>query len=170
MEGSDTVRNSEKLPPIHPGEILNEEFLLPLGINYRQLAKAISVDSQSIRAIVRGEDSITAETALLLSRYFGTSAELWTGIQVQYDLEVAKDKIEAKLNAVKPRPTNGITSDTELPPLDECQCGCGSLPKRGSFSPGHDQRALHMVIKSEYGSVLEFLLHHGYTLNGEKVK
>ena len=85
--------DSEKLPPIHPGEILNEEFLMPLGISHYQLAKAIGADAQLVRAIVSGKQPITAETALLLSRYFGTSAELWTGMQVQYDFDVAEDRM-----------------------------------------------------------------------------
>ena len=155
-----------KLPPIHPGEILNEEFLLPLGIISHQLAEAVGVDTRSIKSIVQGEASITAETALLLSRYFGTSAELWTGIQIQYDLEVAEDLIESKLKSVKPHPTNGFTSDIELPKPAECQCGCGGEPKSGAdFLQGHDQRALHRVVKSEYGSVIEFLRHHGYSVD-----
>ena len=157
----------EKLSPIHPGEILNEEFLVPLGMNEGQLAKAIGVDTEMIHAIVQCELPISAETALLLSRYFGTSAELWTGMQVQYDLEVAKDCMRDRLDAVKPRPMNGITPDAMLPPPSECQCGCGELPKSGSsFRPGHDQRALHKLISDEYGSVLEFLLHHGYASRG----
>ena len=163
--------DSEKLPPIHPGEILNEEFLLPLGISSHQLAEAVGVEAGSIISIVQGEESVTAETALLLSRYFGTSAELWTGLQVQYDLEMAEDQIETKLKAVKPHPTNGITSDIELPQPAKCQCGCGGEPKLGAdFLQGHDQKALHKVVKSEYGSVLEFLRHHGYASRGESVR
>ena len=159
------MRDSEKLPPIHPGEILNEEFLLPLGMNSHQLAEAVGVDAQNIASIVQGEASITAETALLLSRFFGTSAELWTGIQVQYDLEVAEDLIESKLKSVKPHPTNGMTTGIELPKPAECQCGCGGEPKAGAdFLQGHDQKALHKVVKREYGSVMEFLRHHGYSL------
>ena len=160
--------DSEKLPPIHPGEILNEEFLMPLGMSHHQLAKAIGADAQLVRAIVCGKQPITAETALLLSRYFGTSAELWTGMQVQYDLDLAEDRMDARLDAVKPHPTNGITSDTELPPPGECKCGCGGELNPGSvFSQGHDQKALHKVIKSQYGSVLEFLEHHGYVSNDD---
>ena len=135
--------DSEKLPPIHPGKILNEEFLMPLGMSHHQLAKAIGADAQLVRAIVRGKQPITAETALLLSRYFGTSAELWTGMQVQYDLDLAEDRMDARLDAVKPHPTNGITSDTELPPPGECKCGCGGELNPGSaFSQGHDQKGV----------------------------
>ena len=91
---------AEKLPPTHPGEILNEEFLLPMNITQYRLAKAIGVDARRIHSIVRGERSITAETALLLSRFFGNSAEFWLGIQSQYDLEVAEDRLSRRLSAV----------------------------------------------------------------------
>ena len=92
--------NDEKLPPIHPGEILNEEFLLPLNITQYRLAKEIGVDARRIHSIVRGERAITAETALLLSRFFGNSAEFWMGLQSQYDLEITQDRLSQKLNMV----------------------------------------------------------------------
>lgn len=91
---------TEKLPPIHPGEILNEEFLLPMNITQYRLAKAIGVDSRRIHAIIHGERSITAETALLLSRFFGNSAEFWLGLQSQHDLEIAEDRLSEKLDMV----------------------------------------------------------------------
>ena len=92
MNGQD-LSHSNKLPPIHPGEILNAEFLLPMKITQYRLAKAIGVDSRRIHAIVRGQRSITAETALLLSRFFGNSAQFWMGLQSQYDLETAEDQL-----------------------------------------------------------------------------
>ena len=94
------VRYPERLPPVHPGEILNEEFLLPMKITQYRLAKAIGVDSRRIHSIVHGERSITAETALLFSRYFGNSAGFWMGLQSQYDLEVAEDRLSHKLTRV----------------------------------------------------------------------
>ena len=90
----------KKLLPIHPGEILNEEFLLPLNITQYRLAKEIGVDARRIHSIVRGERSITAETALLLSRFFGNSAQFWIGLQSQYDLEVAQDRLSQRLDMV----------------------------------------------------------------------
>ncbi len=93
-------RNPEKLPPIHPGEILNEEFLLPLNITQYRLAKEIGVDARRIHSIVHGERAITAETALLFSRFFGNSAEFWMGLQSQYDLEVAEDRLSQRLSRV----------------------------------------------------------------------
>jgi addiction module HigA family antidote len=96
------AHNPERLPPIHPGEILKEEFLLPMNITQYRLAKAVGVDARRIHAIVHGERSITAETALLLSRFFGNSAEFWMGLQSQYDLEMASDRLTGRLDTVTP--------------------------------------------------------------------
>ena len=162
--------DSKRMPPIHPGEILEEEFLVPLSMSHHQLAKSIDVDAQCIHALIRGEGSINAEMALRLSRFFGTSARLWTGLQSQYDLEVAKDRMATKLNAVKRRRTKVVGSDTKLPSTDKCRCGCGGVTSADShFLQGHDQQAVQRVIKSEYGSVLEFLRHHDYSIDGERV-
>ena len=87
--------------PIHPGEILNEEFLAPMNITQEYLAGAIGVDVCLIRGIVTGCEPISAETALLLSKFFGTSAELWAGLQSQYDLEMAEDSLADRLAAVE---------------------------------------------------------------------
>ena len=94
------MQSSVKLPPIHPGEILEEEFLHPMNVTQYRLAKAIGVDPRRIHAIVRGERAITAETALLLSRFFGNSAAFWMGLQGQYDLECAKDRLAHRLEMV----------------------------------------------------------------------
>ncbi len=91
-----------KLPPIHPGEVLNEDFLLPMNITQYRLAKAIGVDARRIHSIVQGKRSITAETALLFSRFFGNSARFWMGLQSQYDLETAEDRLSDRLGAVSP--------------------------------------------------------------------
>ncbi len=104
---TDTQTNTpEKLPPIHPGEILEEEFLIPMGISKYRLAKDIGVDATRIHSIVNGDRSITAETALLLSRYFGNSAEFWMGVQTQYDREIAEDQMTERLAAVTPWHSN----------------------------------------------------------------
>lgn len=89
-----------KLSPIHPGEILDDEFLRSLGITQYRLAKAIGVDVRRIHAIVHGQRSITAETALLLSRFFQNSAEFWMGLQIQYELELEQDRLAEKLARV----------------------------------------------------------------------
>ena len=108
---SQRADSAERLPPIHPGEILDEEFLQPMNISQYRLAKAIGVDARRIHAIVHGERSITAETALLFSRYFGNSARFWMGLQSQYDLETAEDRLAEKLNAVVAlRATPGSTT------------------------------------------------------------
>jgi len=88
---------ARKLPAIHPGEILLEEFLNPLGISQYQLAKDISVPPRRINEIVHGQRSITADTALRLARYFGTSERFWLNLQARHDLEVEKDRLGRRL-------------------------------------------------------------------------
>jgi addiction module HigA family antidote len=85
------------MAPIHPGEILLEEFLNPLGISQYKLSKDVSVPPRRINEIVQGKRSITADTALRLSRYFGLSERFWLNLQSRYDLEVEKDKLDARL-------------------------------------------------------------------------
>lgn len=87
----------KKLNPIHPGEILLEEFLTPMEISQYRLAKDIHVPPRRINEIVHGKRAITADTALRLARYFGTSAEFWTNLQSAYDLDVARQEIGGKL-------------------------------------------------------------------------
>lgn len=94
------THSPKELPPIHPGEILNEEFLRPMQITQYRLAQAIGVDARRIHAIVHGQRSITAETALLFSRFFGNSAEFWMGLQSQYDLEREQGRLAGRLNQV----------------------------------------------------------------------
>ncbi|MBI4720618.1 MAG: HigA family addiction module antidote protein [Chitinivibrionia bacterium] len=83
----------KKLPPIHPGEILLEEYLKPLGISQYRLAKDIKVPARRINEIVHGKRSISADTALRLSRYFGMSDRFWVNLQIRYDLEMEKDRL-----------------------------------------------------------------------------
>jgi addiction module HigA family antidote len=87
----------EKLSPIHPGEILLEEFLKPMGISQYRLAKDISVPPRRINEIVHGKRAITPDTALRLSRYFGLSERFWMNLQARYDLEVEKDRLQDRL-------------------------------------------------------------------------
>ena len=84
-------------PPIHPGEILQEEFLTPMGISQYRLAKDIGVPAMRINRIVRGERGISADTALRLARYFGMSVEFWTGIQTHYEIEKTKMILDDRL-------------------------------------------------------------------------
>jgi addiction module HigA family antidote len=87
------------LAPIHPGEILMEEFLKPLGISQYKLAKDINVPARRINEIVHGKRSITPDTALRLSRYFNLSERFWLNLQLRYDLEVEKDKLNDRIEA-----------------------------------------------------------------------
>ena len=88
----------EKLSPIHPGEVLIEDFMKPLGLSQYRVAKDMGVPALRISQIVRGQRSITADTALRLARYFGTSASVWLRLQARYDLEVAEAKIAKRIN------------------------------------------------------------------------
>jgi len=87
----------KKFPPIHPGEILLEEFLKPMDISQYRLAKDIGVPARRINEIVHGKRSITADTALRLARYFRVSERFWMNLQSRYDLEVEKDKLGRRL-------------------------------------------------------------------------
>ena len=89
--------SARKLEPIHPGEILREEFLDPMGISQYRLAKDINVDPRRINAIIHGKRAITADTALRLARYFDTSERFWLNLQAQYDLEVERDELGDRL-------------------------------------------------------------------------
>lgn len=88
---------SRKTPPMHPGEILQEEFLIPFGISQYRLAKDTSVPPRRINEIVRGSRAISADTALRLARFFGTSERFWLNLQAHYDLEVEKDRLGDRL-------------------------------------------------------------------------
>lgn len=90
------------MPPVHPEEILLEEFLTPLGVSQCLLAKAVGVPARRINQIVHGQRRITADTALRLSRYFGTSERFWLNLQARYDLETEKDRLGAVLNNIRP--------------------------------------------------------------------
>jgi antitoxin HigA-1 len=98
------ARKKRDIAPIHPGEILSEEFLKPLGLSMNQLALALRVPGNRINAIVAGQRGITADTALRLSRYFGTSPQFWINLQARYDLESAKDQMADRIEReVRPR-------------------------------------------------------------------
>lgn len=92
----------EKLKNIHPGEILNEEFLIPLGISAYRLAKETFIPQTRVSEILKGNRRITADTALRLSRFFGNSPRFWLGLQNDYDLEEEGTQKENELNEIKP--------------------------------------------------------------------
>ncbi len=90
---------TKMLEPIHPGEILMEEFLKPMGISQYKLAKDINVPARRINEIVHGKRSISADTALRLSRYFNLSERFWLNLQTRYDLEMQKDKFKGRIES-----------------------------------------------------------------------
>lgn len=87
----------EKLGPVHPGEVLLEEFLNPMSLSQNRLALDIRVPARRINEIVQGKRRITPDTALRLARYFGTSPQLWLGLQMDYDLDVAQDELAEQI-------------------------------------------------------------------------
>jgi antitoxin HigA-1 len=92
-----SMHTTDKLQPIHPGEVLLEEFLKPMGISQVRLAKGIGVPPRRINEIVRRKRGITADTALRLSHYFGMSARFWMNLQTRFDLEIEKDRLAGRL-------------------------------------------------------------------------
>ena len=96
--------SKRKIAPIHPGEILQSEFIEPMGFSQNKLALALGVPARRINEIVLGKRSISADTALRLSRYFGNSAQFWLGLQMDYDLDVAEDRSAEKIRLqIQPR-------------------------------------------------------------------
>jgi addiction module HigA family antidote len=91
-----------EINPVHPGEVLMEEFLEPLGVTQHRLAVEIGVPPRRINEIVHGKRRITADTALRLARYFGTTDRFWLNLQTRYDLEIEKDNLGDALEAIRP--------------------------------------------------------------------
>ncbi len=87
----------ERIEPIHPGEILQEDFLIPMGISAYKLAKETFIDQNRISEIIRGKRSITIDTALRFAKFFGTTPEFWINIQTQYDMEIKKEELASEL-------------------------------------------------------------------------
>ena len=100
MSRSSTI--TRKLRPIHPGEVLLEDFINGLGITQHRLALAIGVPPRRINEIVHGLRSVTADTALRLARYFGTTPQFWMNLQDQYEIDLAQDRLRDQLVAIKP--------------------------------------------------------------------
>ncbi len=90
-------RLKNKLPPVHPGEVLREEFMRPLNLSASAVAKGLGVAPAAVNSLIRGRRGVSAELALRLARYVGTTAEFWIGLQGQYDLDVAHDEAEARI-------------------------------------------------------------------------
>jgi len=102
------IEEEERLPPIHPGEVLLEDFMKPLGISQYRLAQDLGVPALRISQIVHGKRAVTADTALRLARYFGTSANVWMRLQARYDLEVAEavlaERVQREVKVRQPPP------------------------------------------------------------------
>lgn len=98
-----TANSANALPSVHPGEILSEEFLSPLGMSARSLAAEINVTPARVSEIIAGRRGVTADTALRLGRYFGTSAQLWLNLQSNYDLETATRELADSIGHIRPR-------------------------------------------------------------------
>ncbi len=103
--GNDTGRESGMRIRTHPGEVLSEEFLKPMGISARALAQAIDVPPNRVSAIVNQQRAVSADTALRLARHFGTTAEFWLNLQTAYDLSLAQRAAGKKIARIKPRLT-----------------------------------------------------------------
>lgn len=119
-----------RLPPIHPGEILNDEFLVPMDITQYRLAKTIGVDARRIHSIVRGERAITAETAWLLASFFGNSPSFWMGLQSQYDLETAQDRLAGRIESIAKRHQSPAGHINTIYPLSQTERRERTNPRR----------------------------------------
>jgi addiction module HigA family antidote len=96
------MTNDDLMPPVHPGEVLAEEYLAPLGVTQHRLAVEIGVPPRRINEIVHGKRGISADTALRLARFFGTSERFWLNLQTRYDIERMKDQLAAELARIHP--------------------------------------------------------------------
>jgi addiction module HigA family antidote len=114
---------SERLPNIHPGEVLQEEFLGPLAISQNRLARDIGVPPRRVNEVIHGDRAVTADTALRLARYFGTPAAFWMGLQADYDLEEARLSLGPRL-------------DTEVTPLAATAGSDGECDRVGELADG----------------------------------
>lgn len=107
---------TKKLRPVHPGDILRHDFMEPLKLSSYKLAKELGVAAPTVNEIVRRRRAVTAEMALRLSRYFGTTAQLWQNLQCQYDLEIASEKIGKKVERViQPLPRPDLPEQPSAP-------------------------------------------------------
>ena len=127
---------SHSLPPVHPGEVLLEEFLKPMAITQYRLAKETEVSARRINEIVHRERAITADTALRLAKFFGTSEMFWLNLQARYDLDMQRQKLGAGLQSVSAFSTVRQTT----PPVSRSARGLVLAAKRGSVRSGYGRR------------------------------
>ena len=124
---------SQSLQPVHPGEVLLEEFMKPMAITQYRLAKETEVPARRINEIVHHERAITADTALRLARFFGTSEMFWLNLQARYDLDMQKEKLGARLQSVRPF--------TKLTPALRSTRGLVSAARSGAVRSGYRRKA-----------------------------
>jgi len=131
-------RAGEKLEPVHPGEVLLEEFLKPMEISQYRLAKDISVPPRRINEIILHKRSVTADTALRLGRYFGTSEQFWLNLQSEYDLDVERDRLgdrlDAEVAAIREPPHAGNERDSRVSPRISAMRHSAKASSRGQAS------------------------------------
>ena len=127
------MNDEEKLHPVHPGEVLLEEFLKPMGLSQNQLALALRVPARRINEIVHGKRRISADTALRLARYFRMSPQFWLGLQMDYDLDVAEDELGARLRS-RSRGHDGVRGTVAPKPINRRQHIC---PPRRNFTTNY---------------------------------
>lgn len=126
----------QPLSPVHPGEILAEEFMEPLGITQYRLAKETEVPPRRINEIVQGNRAITADTALRLARFFGTSEMFWLNLQARYDLDVQKAKLGSRLASVRP-----FARATQQVRVERASRALVSAAKSGAARSGYRRKA-----------------------------
>jgi addiction module HigA family antidote len=128
---------SQSLQPVHPGEVLLEEFMKPMAITQYRLAKETEVPARRINEIVHHERAITADTALRLARFFGTSEMFWLNLQARYDLDMQKEKLGARLQSVRPL---AKMKPSTLPALRSSR-GLVSAARSGAVRSGYRRKA-----------------------------
>ena len=128
---------SHSLPPVHPGEVLLEEFMKPMAITQYRLAKETDVPPRRINEIVQRQRAITADTALRLAKFFGTAEMFWLNLQARYDLDIQKQKLGSRLQVVRPFSTTRLAT----PPVSRSNRGLVSAAKRGSVRSGYRRKS-----------------------------
>jgi addiction module HigA family antidote len=127
---------SQSLQPVHPGEVLLEEFMKPMAITQYRLAKETEVPARRINEIVHRERAITADTALRLARFFGTSEMFWLNLQARYDLDMQKEKLGARLQSVRP-----FSKKPPTPPIPRSSRALVSAARSGAVRSGYHRKA-----------------------------
>ena len=133
MSSSSTATDTDQIDPIHPGEVIMEDFIEGFGITQNKLATAIGVPPRRINEIVHGKRGITADTAVRLAKYFGTSAELWMNLQSHYELRLERRALREQLDSIVPLQSGAQTPQTayvtETHTRRAGTCYCGRRPK-----------------------------------------